>query len=103
MTWNGKLVSYQEKGDRIWSMPPEDRELPGARDPSLPATLLVRLQGHCKLLAGKIETVVLCPSWGVHSRESYKCQGLSPGTLDPELKIIQNPPCWWPGERLWHL
>lgn len=35
MTWNRKPVSYEEKGDRILSMPPEDRGLSGARDPTL--------------------------------------------------------------------
>lgn len=87
MTWNGKPVSYAEKGDRILSMPPEDKGLSEARDPDLPATLLARLQATANCWLVEVKSVVLCPSWGVCSRESCKCQDLSP---DPELKIIQR-------------
>lgn len=64
MTWNRKPVSHEEKGDRILSMPSEDRGLSGARDTTLPATLLARLQGHCKLLAGREQISSSVPKLG---------------------------------------
>lgn len=48
-----KLASYKERGDRILSMSSEDKSLSGARDPALPATLLLRPQLHHTLLAGR--------------------------------------------------
>ena len=53
MAWGVKLASYKESGHRILSVSSEDKGLSGARDPALPATLLLRPQVHCKLLAGR--------------------------------------------------
>lgn len=47
------MASCYETRDKILSVSSKDKGLSGARNPALPATILVKVQVHCKLLVGR--------------------------------------------------